>query len=141
MVGEAVPGNVESNRWYDIKVEVKGSRIRCYLDGKLVHDVEDRGPEPLSAVVGREEKTGDIIVKVANFSDRATETTLNLNGISRISPTATAITLTSGSPTDENTLEQPEKIFPVTKKVEGLGPTFRYTFPAYSVTVLRLKTK
>jgi alpha-L-arabinofuranosidase len=30
---------LDSNKWYDIKVEIKGDSIKCYLDGKLIHDV------------------------------------------------------------------------------------------------------
>lgn len=40
LVGAAVKGTVEPNRWYEIKIEVNGSRIRCFLDDKLVHDVQ-----------------------------------------------------------------------------------------------------
>ena len=34
-------GHIETGRWYDIKVVVQGSAIRCYLDGQLIHDVRD----------------------------------------------------------------------------------------------------
>ena len=33
-----VPGRIETGRWYDIRIEVQGAHIRCYLDGKLIHD-------------------------------------------------------------------------------------------------------
>ena len=42
LLGRAVPGSIETGRWYDIKIEVNGGRIRCFLDGKLIHDVVDR---------------------------------------------------------------------------------------------------
>lgn len=32
-------------------------------------------------------------------------------------------------------------VAPVTKAVTGLGSSFRYTFPPYSLTVLHLKTR
>jgi hypothetical protein len=35
-----VNGHVETNKWYDLKIELTGPRIRCYLDGKLINDVE-----------------------------------------------------------------------------------------------------
>jgi BNR repeat-containing family member/Domain of Unknown Function (DUF1080) len=31
-----VPGKIETGRWYDIRVEVRGPTVKCYLDGKLV---------------------------------------------------------------------------------------------------------
>jgi hypothetical protein len=41
-VGSGVPGSIESGRWYDLRVELEGPRIQCYLDGTLVHDLEER---------------------------------------------------------------------------------------------------
>ncbi|MCX7722314.1 MAG: hypothetical protein N2379_04550 [Verrucomicrobiae bacterium] len=34
-----VPGSIETNKWYDIRIELNGLRVRCHLDGILVHDV------------------------------------------------------------------------------------------------------
>jgi hypothetical protein len=31
-----VVGKIETNRWYDIKIEVQGPTVKAYLDGKLV---------------------------------------------------------------------------------------------------------
>ncbi|HUT37201.1 MAG TPA: family 16 glycoside hydrolase [Planctomycetota bacterium] len=36
-----VPGRIETGKWYDVKVVVQGPSIRCYLDGKLIHDMKD----------------------------------------------------------------------------------------------------
>ena len=46
--------------------------------------------------------------------------------------------LTSASTADENSLERPTKVAPVTRTVANPGPTFRHAFPANSVTVIRL---
>lgn len=35
-MNEAKDGKIETNRWYDIKVELKGNRIKAYLDNQLV---------------------------------------------------------------------------------------------------------
>jgi len=40
-VFDSKPGRVETGKWYDIKVVVEGPRIRCYLDGQLVHDIQE----------------------------------------------------------------------------------------------------
>jgi len=31
-----VVGKIETNRWYDIRIEVQGPSVKAYLDGKLV---------------------------------------------------------------------------------------------------------
>ena len=35
-----VPGSIDAGRWYDIKIELKGAKLDCYLDGKLVQSAE-----------------------------------------------------------------------------------------------------
>lgn len=34
----SVGGGVQTGRWYDIRVELQGTNIRCYLDNVLIHD-------------------------------------------------------------------------------------------------------
>lgn len=39
VIGKKVPGSVRVSWWYDIRVELSGPRVRCFLDGRLVHDM------------------------------------------------------------------------------------------------------
>jgi alpha-N-arabinofuranosidase len=57
----------------------------------------------------------------------------------KVSPNASAIVLASDKPEDENTLDQPLRVMPVTLTLKHAGAAFHHTFPANSVTVLRLK--
>jgi alpha-L-arabinofuranosidase len=52
-----------------------------------------------------------------------------------------AIVLTSASPLDENTLEDPTMVAPKTEMVKFSGNTLARLFPGNSLTVLRLATK
>jgi alpha-L-arabinofuranosidase len=52
-----------------------------------------------------------------------------------------SIVLTSASPLDENTLEEPKKVYPKTEDVKLMGAGFKRTFPGNSLTVIRLGTK
>ena len=65
-IGPAVDGRIETGRWYDIKVENIGNRIRCYLDGKLVHDARRGELDSMYAVASRAKHNGDVILKVVN---------------------------------------------------------------------------
>ncbi|MCS7309428.1 MAG: carbohydrate binding domain-containing protein, partial [Armatimonadetes bacterium] len=56
IVSNEVPGRIETGRWYDIRIEVQGNRIRCYLDGQLIHDFEDKPLSALYAVASRNER-------------------------------------------------------------------------------------
>jgi alpha-L-arabinofuranosidase len=138
IAGADVPGSIETGRWYDIRIEVKGANVKCYLDGKLIHDVSYQATKPLYAVASLARRANEVILKVVNVSASDLETDLRLEG-ANIRPTATAIVLASDRPEDENSLEQPAKVKPVTNKLNDAGAAFRHTFPANSVTVLRLR--
>ena len=135
-------GRIEANRWYDIKVEVKGATVKCSLDGNIIHDIKNtltvtRG---LFASAVTDSKSGEIIVKVVNAAATPTETEINLNGTKKLASSAAAIVLTSESPKDENTLEQPTKVAPKNTTIPVSGTKIKHAFPGNSLTVLRIKT-
>jgi alpha-L-arabinofuranosidase len=136
-----VAGSIETGRWYDIRIEVQGARIRCYLDGQLIHDFEDAPMPALYAVASRREPSREVILKVVNVSDRPQETEVRLQGGRRLASRAKVITLTSDSPDAENSLEHPTRVAPVERTLEGVAPSFRYTFPPHSLTVMVLKER
>lgn len=139
ILGDFVPGRIETSRWYDIRIELQGPRIRCYLDSQLIHDVEDTGPLPMAAVAGRSKSNGEIILKVVSISDAAQDTEVVLEGARKVEPQGTAVVLTSESPEDENSFSEPKNVSPVALPLNGLGPRFYYTFRPYSLTILHLR--
>jgi len=141
VVSEPVPGRIETGRWYDIRIELKGANIKCYLDGKLIHDVNHPALKALYASASRVQSSGEVILKVVNVAaaDQATE--IKLQEAGQVEGTAALTVLTSASPTDENSLERPTRVAPVTRSIAIAGPVFRHTFPAHSISVLRVKTK
>jgi alpha-L-arabinofuranosidase len=132
-------GSVETGRWYDIKVEVKGSSVKCWLDGRLVHDIKNTlgATRGLYASATRDNKSGEIIVKVVNAAATPTETEILLNGVKNLAGTVSAIVLTSENPKDENSLEQPTKVSPKTETLKLSGGKFTRSFPGNSFTILR----
>jgi alpha-L-arabinofuranosidase len=138
------PGNIETGRWYDLRVEVSGKRVQCFLDGQLVHDVnyESAGQvTALYACASHEDQTGDVIVKVVNTSAQPLETELDLPGANNLTGKGSAIVLTSENGTDENSLAEPTKVSPKTEAVNFSGTSLTRAFPGNSFTVLRLQTK
>jgi alpha-L-arabinofuranosidase len=132
---------VETDRWYDLKVEVRGAAVKCWMDGRLIHDLKNtlaltRG---LFASATREDASGDVIVKIVNASHSATETEVQLNGAERLASEARLIVLTSEKPTDENSLEEPLKVSPKTETLKLSGTKFKHTFPGNSLTILRVR--
>ena len=133
------PGYIETGRWYDIRVEVRGNHVKCYLDGNLVHDIDYQTGGEIKALytsASQDNQTGDVIVKVVNASANPVTTELDLNG-ANLAGTASAILLTSEEPTDENSLDQPTKVSPKTENLNFTGSSLIYAFPGNSFTILR----
>ncbi len=63
---ESVEGRIETGRWYGIKIQLDGNRIRCWLDDELIHDVQAEPEKTLFASAGCDDSTGDLILKVIN---------------------------------------------------------------------------
>ncbi len=140
ILGREVPGHVDTGRWYDLRVEVQGSRIRCYLDGDLVHDVQDTALPTIFASASRDASNGDVIVKVVNAGPTDQPVTVELQGVRAVAPTATGEMLV-GQPSDVNSLSEPQRVAPKPLVLHDAAPTFTHTFPAESVSVFRLKPR
>ena len=142
-IGKVSDKTVDTNRWYDLKLELQGRQIRGYVDGELVTEAVDEPAPPASpmyAMASRQDSTGDIILKVVNVSDTPRSTRINLKGIQQVSPAAKALVLT-GDPSDVNSVDNPIKVAPKHSNIDNAGTSFDHEFPAHSVSILRLKTK
>jgi len=150
-VGPRVRGRIETGRWYDIRIELRGTRIRCLLDGKLIHEESAPARERFLALAGLDEAAGEIILKAINTAAEPVRATVKIGGGIRVAPEARSIVLRSNRLEDNNTLEQPEKVVPVERaapvrtrdeRVPRIsGSVFAYEFPSYSLTVLRLRSR
>ncbi len=141
IVGDPASGGVETGRWYDVMVETRGREARAYLDGTLVAAYTFPRVDTVLAIAGRNDTTGDIIVKVVNTSDRPARLAVTVSGAPRILTGGHVTTLTSAKPTDENSFDEPTKVVPVTRPLTVSAEAFAHDFPAYSLSILRLPTR
>jgi alpha-N-arabinofuranosidase len=86
----------------------------------------------------KDSANGTIYAKVVNRSDKAQPVHITVSGVSSVAGTAKAVTLSSASLTDTNSITEPRKIEPVISEVSGVSTDFTRTFPPYSITVLML---
>lgn len=135
IITEQLPGRIETGRWYHVKIELQGTQIRCYLDGKLVQRADVRGPSPLHALAGR--RGDELIVKVVNAGPEAQTLAVRTES-GTVSAPATAVVL-AGDPDDENSFSQPTRVAPATRDLGRISLPLRHTFPPHSLTILRLK--
>jgi alpha-L-arabinofuranosidase len=138
----SMPSNIEIGRWYDIKIVIRGTNVKGYLDGKLLQEVGDARTtvKSLCASAARDEKSGDIIVKVVNASSISLGTDIDIKGAGALTGNGKVIVLTSASPLDENTLEEPTKVSPKTEPLIIFGNTISRSFPGNSLTIIRIPT-
>ncbi|MFG2957024.1 alpha-L-arabinofuranosidase C-terminal domain-containing protein [Streptomyces sp. NPDC048291] len=135
----AKAGSVETGRAYDVDIRVRGRQVTLYLDGQEWGSFTDDKPaEPFRQVVTEDRKTGDLIVKVVNAQSSAARTAIDLGG-AKVAGKARVTTL-AAAPDAVNT-ETSTAVAPVTSTFTGVADTFTYTFPANSVTFLRIRQK
>ena len=144
LITESMPYQVEPGRWYDVKIELRGTSVKAYLDGKLIQEVsadESLKVKGLCSSASRDDKTGDIILKIVNVTGKSVKTEIDLKGTDLLTGNGEAIVLTSASPFDENTLDEPTKVSPKSENFKFSGKKLTRSFPGNSLTVLRLTTK
>ncbi|MCY1142606.1 carbohydrate binding domain-containing protein [Actinoplanes sp. Pm04-4] len=133
------PDTVVTGQTYDLKIEVRGTKVTLIRDGQVWGSFDDNAvTEPFAQVVTRDSKARELIVKVVNASASPALTKIDLGKI-KVLPTG-RMTVLSGDPGEQNT-RSAEPIRPVTSTVRGLGSTFTREFPASSVTFLRLEIR
>ncbi|MFF7644601.1 alpha-L-arabinofuranosidase C-terminal domain-containing protein [Streptomyces canus] len=132
-------GSVETGRAYDIDVKVRGRQVTLYLDGQEWGSFKDDKPaEPFRQVVTKDQKTGDLIVKVVNAQDAAARTAIDL-GRAKLASRARVTTLAAAP--DAVNSETSTAVTPGRSTFDGVAGKFSYTFPANSVTFLRIRQR
>jgi alpha-L-arabinofuranosidase len=137
-VGPAVPGRIEDNRWYDIKIELSGDRIRCSLDSQLIHDAVAPKTETFFATAGRDESCGGLVIKAINTADEPVAATITLRRVDAVKPDVAVTLLTSERLSDNNSLDEPARVTPKDSRIHSAASEFAHEFPPRSFTVLRL---
>jgi alpha-L-arabinofuranosidase len=136
-VGRPMAGAIESNRWYEIRLEREGNRTRGYLDGKLVQELVETGVPTFAAVAGVDKKAKELVVKVVNGAETSQTATIELPG-ARLGRFGNAIVLTGPSLAAENSFDNPELVSPRRTRIANVSNRMSYTFEPRSVTVLRI---
>lgn len=142
MRAESIPGTIEIGNWYDIRIEIKGGNVKAYFGNKLIQEITEieANIKSLCTSASLDNKTGDIILKVVNVSRNSVKAQITLKEAKSLTGKGTAIVLTSASPLDENTLDNPIKVSPKAETLKFSGSVIKRSFPGNSFTVVRLQT-
>jgi alpha-L-arabinofuranosidase len=89
-----------------------------------------------SASIDTKEGKRDVLLKVVNNNKSSETVKITLRGIDNVNTVGHSTTLT-GAPEDENSIAEPTKVVPAGSTFAA-GSIFDYSFPANSVTLLRV---
>ncbi len=139
-IGKNVSGEITTDRWYDVRMDVSGDEVRCYLDGVLVQSINVPAAEQLFVSASLSEKKDELILKIVNVSGILQNAEIILSGV-KVDADAQATVLTTANATDENSFATPRLIAPSVKKLGKITPVFGLAVEPNSVTALRVKIK
>jgi alpha-N-arabinofuranosidase len=97
------------------------------------------GVQNLYASATRDNKTDEIILKVVNPGTTGEPVEIRLAGLSPVASEVKVATLAGDDFNQVNSMDRPRQISPVKTKLKNAAVDFTYTFPARSMTVLRIK--
>ncbi|WP_394775848.1 alpha-L-arabinofuranosidase C-terminal domain-containing protein [Flavobacterium sp.] len=109
--------------------------INITKDGKAV-----TGQNDLFASAVKDVNSKEVILKIVNAAATSQNVSIDVKG-AKLDSKGTAITLKGDGINDENSFEAPTKISPKESEFKVNGNKVQYDFPAYSVTVLKIKLK
>jgi alpha-L-arabinofuranosidase len=134
----SVSYSVETNRWYDLKIEVKDDSAKCYLDGVLMHAISV-GLKQLYNSCTIDTMNQDIYLKIVNFSDSDQPAEICMKNLPEdIILKGSIQTMTYSNPYSENSITNPERIAPSIQDFSSTSTGFQYTFPQNSVNIFHL---
>lgn len=128
---------IETGRWYDVRIVIGMNKVDCYLDEELLMSYTP--PPKVFALAGRNEKTGEIVVKMINAGEAPVKTAININGAKKIHQEVTLSSIAAESDLSENSFDKPMQFIPVNTKlkIDPLKPEIELS--RYSINVLRIK--
>jgi alpha-N-arabinofuranosidase len=95
----------------------------------------------LFASATRENTSGEIILKVVNAANAAAKAEIELETALTIAKRAETTVLQGANGAAMNLFDQPRTVAPVASAIQTASRSFHHTFPANSMTVMRLKAK
>lgn len=93
----------------------------------------------LAASCVKDNKTGDIILKIVNVGSRPASAKISLKDFN-VREGDASLKILKGNPADKNTFATPENIIPVASSI-SFAALENYVAPAYSLSVIRVSTR
>ncbi len=132
-------GHVETGKWYDVELNVKGDSVYAKLDGKQIFAtrLKPNVTPGFFATATKDSKTGEVILKIANTNIEGTTAKISLDG--KTIKNAKLILLTAKNGSEENDIDHPTNVYPTTTVIPVNSDSLELEIPASSLNILRMK--
>ena len=142
-IGQETRFMVDSDRWYDLRVDVEGDSVTAFIDGKQEIAARHKNPNMRGIYANStlDEKTNTLYIKVVNVGEGSTQGCVNLSNA--VAQRAGMVRLASESGQDENTRIDPMAIHPrhIGVFVERDGHQLKFPVAAFSVNIITVNLK
>ncbi len=133
----------DTDKWYDIQLDVDGEDITASVDGKQVYKGKKRSSllHGVYANTTLDEKTRTLYTKIVNLCDTGTKGSIDLSG--GTAAEAEMVRLAGMSGDDENTMQYPDNIVPRPAKVmtSDSGRKLIFDVAPFSINIITTKLK
>lgn len=133
--------SVNNDQWYDLEVDVRDDQVTCKRDGETVHTFSLPVERSVYQSVQLDTLSNQLIVKLVNPYASARSVTVNLKNMEATAGTVQRLQSAFG--TDENTMDEPNKVVPAKKQIVSGSHDGVLTLdaPAYSLSIYRYDVK
>ena len=129
---------IQKGHWYDVRVEIRGNKWKCWLDGKLAYSYDYYDVNKHYAVSGIDRAANELVVKLVNATDEPWTTELDVTGGRLAAGEAGGWVVSGPDLTAENSFADPELVSARPTAVTVAGRRVPVTCAPASVTLLRL---
>lgn len=133
-------GHVEQGRTYELEIHVDGRTITTCLDGQKDGETVAKPVviAPLYVTVSYEERTGDVLIKLVNVSDREQDAHLMFPDSDAHGWSGTAYHMRGYDLAAENSFTEPDRVAPIQENVTIVTKDFNWHMERESLCVLRI---
>lgn len=145
-VSPLAPGELSAGKWHHVRLVILENGVDCYLDCKKLLSYrtkpvdKQQGENRKFVAAGYDDPNGEVVLKLVNPSNHPSEAKISFrNG--KVRQNGTVTVLKASSPEEENSFEEPFRIYPESSAFDGFADTFNYTLQPNSLTIFRVKKK
>lgn len=132
-------GYLQNDITYNIRIEVRNTTVKCYLNEQLVHSFSIPASRKVYVASSIDDETGKLYLKLVNPNGAASNTVIRLKDYKTTG--GKLIQMKSASDRDENTNDSHYTVVPQEEELGISGSQFTFNVPAYSLNILELNVE